>query len=107
MCVCKYHKIKLKIYDKQMLRCVLQKFCFLNKRLFSAVTRFAVASHDCKNEERELWGEQPWHGVRLNLFLSLFYLNTLLKCIGHVGKLDFYVPLSERVVITAEGEDNH
>lgn len=74
---------------------------------FLCCNSFAVASHDCRNEERQLWGEQPWHGLRLNLFLSLCYLNTLLKRIGRVGTLDFYVTLRERVVIAAEDEDNH
>ena len=74
--------------------------------LFSAVTRFAVASLSCMNELRQLGNEKLWH-VRLNLFLGINYLKTLLKSISHVGKLDFYVLLSEREVITAEDVDNH
>jgi hypothetical protein len=75
--------------------------------LFSAVTRFVVASLNCVNELRRLGNEKLWYVVRLNLFLGINYLKTLLKYIGHVGKLDFYVPLSEREVITAEDVNNH
>jgi hypothetical protein len=75
--------------------------------LFSAVTRFAVASLDCVNELRQLANEKPCHVVRLNLFLRFIYIKTLLKCIGHVGRLGFCVPLSETDVITAEDVDNY
>ena len=74
---------------------------------FLAVTCFTVASHDCMNELRQRGNEKPLHVVRLNLFLNINYLNTLLKCIGHVGRLDFCVSLSEREVIIAEDVDNH
>jgi len=52
---------------------------------FSAVTRFAVASHDCMNELKQLGNEKPWHVVQLNLFLGINYLKTMLKCIGRIG----------------------
>jgi hypothetical protein len=75
--------------------------------LFSVVTRFTVAPHDYMNELRQTGNEKPRHVLRLNFFLSLNYLKTLFKCIGHVGLLDFCVPFSERELITAEDVDNH